>query len=136
MKKFLISAFLLFSVCGAYAEQEENFTPYYKYRVWLKDKGGEAQVERQLKHPERYLSERSLQRRERQGFEIDITDVPVNPKYIKRIESVGLDVILRSKWNNTVVVQCEDTTLLQQVESMPFVKKVERVARYNKPVER
>ena len=136
MKKLLISAFLLFSVCGAYAEQEENFTPYYKYRVWLKDKGSEAQVERQLKHPERYLSERSLQRRERQGFGIDITDVPVNSKYIKRIESVGLDVILRSKWNNTVVVQCEDTTLLQQVESMPFVKKVERVARYNKPVER
>ncbi len=135
MKKLLISAFLLFSVCGAYAEQKENFTPYYKYRVWLKDKGSDVQVQRQLKHPERYLSERSLQRRERQGFEIDITDVPVNSKYIKRIESVGLDVILRSKWNNTVVVQCEDTTLLQQVESMPFVKKVERVARYNKPVD-
>ena len=135
MKKLLISAFLLFSVCGAYAEQEENFTPYYKYRVWLKDKGSDVQVQRQLKHPERYLSERSLQRRERQGFGIDITDVPVNPKYIKRIESVGLDVILRSKWNNTVVVQCEDTTLLQQVESMPFVKKVERVARYDKPVD-
>ena len=74
-----------------------------------------------------------MERRLRQGFEVDVTDVPINSKYIKQIESAGLSVILRSKWNNTVVVQCEDTTLLQRVESLPFVKKVEQVAQYLKP---
>ena len=131
MKKLLFSTLFIFFLVVAYASQKSDFTPYYKYRIWLKDKGDN--VARWLRHPEKYLSERALERRLRQGFEVDVTDVPINSKYIKQIESAGLPVILRSKWNNTVVVQCEDTTLLQRVESLPFVKKVEQVAQYLKP---
>lgn len=117
----------------AEAKDDNDFTPYYKYRVWLSDKGSDAQVQRQLKHPERYLSEKALSRRERQGLSVDETDVPINPRYIKQITNiVGVDLILRSKWNNTVVVQCEDTTLMQEIVALPFVKKVEQVARYDK----
>ncbi len=131
MKKLLFSTLFIFFLVVAYASQKSDFTPYYKYRIWLKDKGDN--VAHWLRHPEKYLSERALERRLRQGFEVDVTDVPINSKYIKQIESAGLPVILRSKWNNTVVVQCEDTTLLQRVESLPFVKKVEQVAQYLKP---
>ena len=131
MKKLLFSTLFIFFLVVAYASQKSDFTPYYKYRIWLKDKGDN--IARWLRHPEKYLSERALERRLRQGFEVDVTDVPINSKYIKQIESAGLPVILRSKWNNTVVVQCEDTTLLQRVESLPFVKKVEQVAQYLKP---
>lgn len=131
MKKLLFSTLFIFFLVVAYASQKCDFTPYYKYRIWLKDKGDN--VARWLRHPEKYLSERALERRLRQGLEVDVTDVPINSKYIKQIESAGLPVILRSKWNNTVVVQCEDTTLLQRVESLPFVKKVEQVAQYLKP---
>lgn len=131
MKKLLFSTLFIFFLVVAYASQKSDFTSYYKYRIWLKDKGDN--VARWLRHPEKYLSERALERRLRQGLEVDVTDVPINSKYIKQIESAGLPVILRSKWNNTVVVQCEDTTLLQRVESLPFVKKVEQVAQYLKP---
>lgn len=134
MKKILLlvaSFTLLFG--AAYAGADNDFVPYYKYRIWLKDKG--SKVERQLRHPEKFLSERALERRARQGVGVDATDVPVNPKYIAEIESEGLSVILRSKWNNTIVVQCEDTTLLQRIECLPFVKKVEQVAQYRKPVD-
>ena len=106
MKKLLFSTLFIFFLVVAYASQKSDFTPYYKYRIWLKDKGDN--VARWLRHPEKYLSERALERRLRQGFEVDVTDVPINSKYIKQIESAGLPVILRSKWNNTVVVQCED----------------------------
>ena len=124
-----------FSVLSGHAEAkgDNDFTPFYKYRVWLSDKGGDAYVQRQLNHPERYLSAKALYRRERQGLKVDVTDVPINPRYIKLITNIaGVDLILRSKWNNTVVVSCEDTTLMQSVVALPFVKKVEQVARYDK----
>ena len=124
-----------FAVLSGHAEVkgDNDFTPLYKYRVWLSDKGSDAYVQRQLNHPERYLSEKALYRRERQGLKVNQTDVPINSRYIKQIKNVaGVDLILRSKWNNTIVVQCEDTTLMQRVVALPFVKKIEQVARYDK----
>lgn len=134
MEKNIIRVLLFWCVIvfvsfEGYANSDDNFVPYYKYRVYLKDKG--RNVKKKLKHPERFLSKRALERRERQGIKLDITDVPVCLKYVKKIESVGVDVILRSKWNNTVVVQCEDTMALHRIKRMHFVEGVECVAFYD-----
>ncbi len=114
----------------AQGAEPEQFVPCYKYRIYLKDKG--RRTAPLLKHPERYLSPRSIERRERQGLAIDYTDLPVYGKYIRDVASTGVEVLLRSRWNNTLVVQCEDTTLIDAVRELPFVKEAVQVAHYEK----
>lgn len=105
------------------------FTPFYKYRVSLADKKA---TDYSVRHPEDFLSAKALERRERQGIKIDKTDLPVCREYLDGIAGTGVKVLLTSKWNNTVLVQCEDTTLMQQVSRLPYVKEVRKVATYGK----
>ena len=105
----------------------EGAVPYYKYRVYLRDK---KRVTAQLRHPERYLSVRAIERRSRQNLPVDATDVPVAAGYLKRISKTGVRIVSKSKWNNTVVVQCRDTAVMDAVCGLPFVGKVVQVARY------
>ena len=133
MKKILllILASVAVSLYARSAEPEtEDFVPYYKYRVYLKDKG--RRTASLMKHPERYLSARSIERRAKQGLAIDYTDLPVNAKYIRDVAATGVEVLLRSRWNNTLVVQCEDTTLMDAVRALPCVKEAVQVAHYEK----
>ena len=114
MKKILllILASVAVSLYARSAEPEtEDLVPYYKYRVYLKDKG--RRTASLMKHPERYLSARSIERRAKQGLAIDYTDLPVNAKYIRDVAATGVEVLLRSRWNNTLVVRCEDTTMME-----------------------
>lgn len=133
MKKILllILASVAVSLYASSAEPEtEDLVPYYKYRVYLKDKG--RRTASLMKHPERYLSTRSIERRAKQGLAIDYTDLPVNAKYIRDVAATGVEVLLRSRWNNTLVVRCEDTTMMEAVRALPFVKEAVQVAHYEK----
>lgn len=96
----------------------------YKYRVSLTDK---QPTEYSLDNPKQFLSAKALERRRRQGLEIDSTDLPVCRKYINIIKEKGVDIVITSKWQNTVVVQCCDTTLIADLVTLPFVKATEKV---------
>ena len=47
------------------------FTPTYKYRVTLTDKKA---TEHSVRRPEEFLSQKALERRERQGIKVDKTE--------------------------------------------------------------
>ena len=96
----------------------------YKYRVNLKDKVGTAYS---VDKPEEFLSERALVRRNRQQLPVDETDLPVSQAYVKELVGVGARLVTTSKWNNTVVLEVEDTLLMDKVASMPFVTQVKKV---------
>lgn len=96
----------------------------YKYRVNLKDKVGTAYS---VDKPEEFLSERALARRNRQQLPVDETDLPVSQAYVKELVGVGARLVTTSKWNNTVVLEVEDTLLMDKVASMPFVTQVKKV---------
>lgn len=113
-----------------FAQDAPIFTPYYKYRVTLKDK---KKSEYSVKHPEAFLSQRAIERRKKQKIKIDVTDLPVNRNYINEIAATGVKIVETSKWNNTVVVSTEDTTVMGQIASLPFVSQVLKVATYTKP---
>lgn len=67
----------------------------YRYRLYLKDKDGS----------ERYpLSERALERRNRQGIALDSTDLEVSPIYLTALQEAGYQIVCQSRWLNTVVV--------------------------------
>ena len=96
----------------------------FSYRIQLRDKRGCGYS---LDKPRQFLSHKAIERRRRFGFEVDSTDLPVSYQYIRQIASYGLHVIGTSKWNNTVIVNCSDTTPMQRVRRLPCVKAAIKV---------
>ena len=96
----------------------------YKYRVNLKDKVGSAYS---VDKPQEFLSEWALERRNRQQLPVDETDLPVSQVYVKELLGTGARLVTTSKWNNTVVLEVSDTTLMDKVKEMPFVTHVKKV---------
>ncbi len=96
----------------------------YKYRVNLRDKVGTVYS---VDKPEEFLSGRALARRNRQQLLVDETDLPVSQVYVQELLGLGTRLVTTSKWNNTVVIEVEDTLLMDQVASMPFVAQVKKV---------
>ena len=118
MKKMLFACLLALTAGQASAEK------MYKYRVSLKDKVGTAYT---VDNPQAFLSERAIERRNRQQLPVDETDLPVSGIYIKELTNVGGRLVTTSKWNNTVVLEVSDTTLMDKVKEMPFVTGVKKV---------
>ncbi|MBR1732193.1 MAG: S8 family serine peptidase [Alloprevotella sp.] len=96
----------------------------YRYRVSLTDKKNSPYT---LKRPGEFLSPRSLERRRRLGIRPDLHDLPVTPAYVQCLRDKGLGIHNMSKWQNTVVVETADTTLMQDVREMAFVTGVVKV---------
>ena len=99
---------------------------FFIYRYTLKDKQGTPYS---IEHPGRWLTHKSVERRKRQGFSVDSTDLPVSNKYLRQIEKVSpkATIIGTSRWNNTVLVHANDTTIFSSIAALPFIVKVERV---------
>lgn len=124
MKKLVLLVFALNICLGTFAQ----FTPEdtLKYRISLKDK---AATDYSLQKPEMYLSKKSIERRKRQGLEIDSTDLPVCKKYVDAIRKKGVHVLVTGKWDNFVTVSCNDSMLIAEITGLPFVRSTERVWR-------
>ena len=91
----------------------------YIYRYALKDK---AATNFTLDKPQRFLSQKSLERRQRQGVTIDSTDLPVCRAYIKLFDVRGTKIVGTSKWQNTVLVQSNDSLLLDKLSQQDIVR--------------
>jgi len=133
-------AVLLFATTTATAASSKTKYPGGKYYIWrytLKDKQGSPYT---LDHPGRWLSHKSIERRRRQGLPLDSTDLPVSHQYLKNIEKAAsgftphdrkspLDWIIigTSRWQNTVLVRSNDTTLLQHLATLDMIKASRQV---------
>lgn len=76
-----------------------------------------------LAAPQAFLSQKALERRQRQRIPLTSRDLPVNPAYVEGLQKAGIAVWYTSRWFNAAVVQCSDEQL-QQVEALPFVRRV------------
>ena len=119
MRHFWITLALLLAGANLQAQNDT-----LKYRVTLKDK---AQTEYSLERPEEFLSPKALERRTRQRIAVDSTDLPVCRAYIDKIKELGVRVVLTGKWENFITVSCNDSTLMDAIADLPFVRSVERV---------
>ena len=110
---------------------------YYIWRYTLKDKQGSPYS---IDHPGRWLTHKSVERRRKQGLAVDSTDLPVSPKYIKAFQKTSFEIASKSKrrstewtiigtsrWNNTVLVRSNDTTIFSRLAILDCVKKSEMV---------
>lgn len=118
MKKLLLSI-LAFATVTVYAQQDT-----LKYRISLTDK---AATTYSLTKPQEFLSAKALQRRAKQQLPIDSTDLPVCQSYIDAIRKKGVNIVVKGKWENFVTVSCNDSTLMDKVAQLPFVRGVEKV---------
>ena len=97
----------------------------FMFRLTLTDKLNSPY---RLDHPTRWLSQKSVERRRRQGLPLDSTDLPVSPRYLTAIKAQrNVAVVATSRWNNTVVIRTNDTTVCQQLIKLPFVSQTELV---------
>lgn len=121
---FLFVGFALFA-------QEQDST--YMFRLLLLDKG-ESGFSTQ--EPRRFLSEKAIDRRIRQGIDIDETDLPISSAYLSMISAAGVRIVAQSKWVQTVTVRTENRADTALLLSLPFVERLQMVYRgILKPVE-
>lgn len=75
--------------------------------------------------PEAFLSQRALDRRQRQGIAIDETDLPVDPAYVSALLAAGdFELVNVSKWFNAVTIRSTDTLALDTIDHLPFVMQM------------
>lgn len=96
----------------------------YMYRVWLSDKKGSEYT---IQQPEKFLSQRCLDKRARFNIAVDERDLPVSADYIGQLKSEGCSIVVTSRWMNTAVVSTSDSLVVVSISELPFVTKVERV---------
>lgn len=84
--------------------------------------------------PRTVVTERSLQRRlkVRAGDDVvDETDLPVEERYVEAVAAMGVRIRQRTKWFNGVSVTATRTQV-EQIAALPFVRRIERVARFRR----
>lgn len=128
MKKILLVSLMVAGIMTVSAQNNKKVAypdgQFNIFRVSLKDKKGSSFS---LKHPEKFLSEKALQRRRKQNLPIDSTDLPLSKKYLDRLAKEGLQVIGGSKWNNTVLIKSPEGYLTPKLANFPFVTNCVKV---------
>ena len=96
----------------------------YMFRIELKDKNG---TDYSLDRPEQFLSQRAIERRKRQNLVLDSTDLPLNARYVEAVLTTGVEMVSKSKWNNTLLVRTKKQDVMKEISKYPFVKDVRKV---------
>ena len=92
-----------------------------KYWVEFEDKNNNTFS---INQPHEFLSNRAIERRNRQGISITLNDLPVSNSYISTLQDIGVQVITTSKWLNGAVIATDDTDLLDSITNLSFVAQI------------
>ncbi len=123
MKK-IITFLILISVSVANMAQVAP----QKYFVEFMDKTNSLYS---VNSPHQFLSNRAIERRERQGIAIELNDIPVNQSYINRVRSYNVTILTRSKWFNGITIYCLNPSIIDTILQLPFVKRIYKCNVYN-----
>lgn len=74
--------------------------------------------------PTRFLSPRSVARRQRQGIPVIDRDLPVTPAYVQGLRQAGGRVLYTSRWLNAALVEAT-AAQLPTLLALPYVRGVE-----------
>jgi serine protease AprX len=95
------------------------------YVIFFTDKTNSAYS---LNHPAAFLSEKSIERRNKSHIPIDSLDLPVNAHYVDSVLQFGFaSVKYKSKWNNAVVLFVLDSSIVEDIASLPMVRAVRKL---------
>src|SRR6056297_802555 len=74
--------------------------------------------------PGEFLSQRSIDRRAWQSLAVDVTDLPVSSHYLDSLEKMDLTIRHISRWLNGVLVQSDNSTLIDTLDHLSFLDTV------------
>lgn len=115
-KKFLLIS-ILFIFFSVYSQENEDAW------VFMKDKPNSATF---LANPLQMLSQRSIDRREKNNISIDEKDVPIHQVYYTKLKNeVTIAVLAKSKWLNAVHVQGTVTQINDLFSKFNFIESIE-----------
>jgi len=89
-----------------------------QYAVYFKDKIGTPYS---IDKPEKFLSLKTIKKRQQFNIPINNLDLPINPDYIKKLKDMGYKVIKTSKWLNCAIIYTEDTSNFNKIRELEFV---------------
>ncbi|PLX05247.1 MAG: hypothetical protein C0594_07940 [Marinilabiliales bacterium] len=79
-------------------------------------------------NPYSYFSDKAIERRQKQNLPLfDYTDLPINQKYVKKVQETGAHTDVQLRWFNAVYTIATDEQILS-IEKLPFVKETKPVA--------
>jgi subtilisin family serine protease len=119
LKNSIILFFLLSGLLGSSQENQQTF------KIKFTDK---ANSDYNIENPETFLSRKALERRAKMGIDIKEDDLPVSTAYIEVLKEMGGRIIVNSRWLNTVVVEFDEGTGLDDLRSLKFIERVEDAA--------
>lgn len=117
MKRFVAIFFILISF-GSFSQIAEN-----TYRLFLTDKNYSNYS---TDKPEEFLSNKAIERRNKQNINIVYSDLPISNFYVDSLKKLGLTILNKSKWFNTVVVYSTDNTLIDTITKLDFIKSKQK----------
>ncbi len=91
-----------------------------KYAVYFTDKANSSYS---ITSPQDFLSLKSIQRRLKEGVILSEQDLPVSTTYLSQLNAIT-KVHYVSKWLNAAIIS-HDEVFLSDVESLPFVDRIE-----------
>jgi len=109
--------FILFLLLASLRAEAQTF-----WWIGFVDKSGSEYT---VEDPSAYLSERALQRRQKQGIPVDELDLPVSSEYIRQVLQPGAVCIHSSRWLNGITVRTDSVNFGQRVSELPFVREVQ-----------
>lgn len=114
MKKVFLFLLIAFAVVAS---------AQHHYIVYLKDKGSNQHL---LSEPQKFLSTRSVLRKQAHNIPIDATDLPVCHQYIATVSDLlGTEgrILQKSKWLNALFVSTTEEKTAQLLQ-LPFVEGI------------
>jgi hypothetical protein len=120
--RIILNGFVLLGIIPAGINAQIPFeqTAPSKYRIVFTNKQNSPFT---ADAPEQFLSQRAIERRQKQDIPFKNNDLPVSPVYIDSIRNTGAKILTISKWFNSLTVEVQDTTVLNRIASWPFVEK-------------
>jgi len=119
MKKIFTLGLGLFSMMMVFGQVSPD-----KYWVQFTDKDNSPY---NINNPGAFLTQRSIDRRVKQGIAIVENDIPVNSTYIQAVKNLGATILTTSRWFNSVTVYTTDNAVVTAINNLPFVKSVQKL---------
>jgi subtilisin family serine protease len=114
-----ILVFLFFYGFGQDLLAQDRYAVFFKYK---------PQPSFSLNRPTEFLTQKALARRGREGVKADSLDLPVAKKYEDQVLEISNYILYSSKWFNATIAVTNAAGAIEMA-SLPFVEKVELVAR-------
>jgi subtilisin family serine protease len=115
MHKLALPIFLFFFTIASFAQDEAaNY-----YWVQFSDKNG---TNYSIDKPHEFLSDRALNRRQKQNISITENDLPVSQVYLDALKSKGAEIVHTSKWLNGATIGATKSVYEELLASSDFIQ--------------